>query len=60
MSEELDDWTYDPQRDDPWLDEAVAEMDRGEWVTHEQVVREIEEILAEAIAAEAAREKAAG
>jgi hypothetical protein len=58
MSEALDDWTYHPERDDEWLDARIASMDRGEWYTHEQVMREAEEILAEAIAAEAAREKA--
>lgn len=60
MSEGFDDWTYVPERDDPWLDEAVAAMDRGEWVPHEQVVREIEQIIADAFAEQARREKAVG
>ena len=59
MSDDLDDWTYVPERDDPWLDEAVAQMDRGEWVTHEQVMREIEQVIADAIAMQAERKRAA-
>jgi hypothetical protein len=57
MSEELDDWTYDPERDDPWLDEAVAAMDRGEWITHEEAMRRIGAAIAEELATHAARRR---
>lgn len=49
MSEELDDWTYVPERDDPRIDEAVAQMDRGERVSHEEAMRYLEQVIEEEI-----------
>jgi len=50
LSDDRDNWRYVPERDDPWMDEAIAQIARGEWVTHEEAMRYIHEVIAEELA----------
>jgi len=63
MSEDLDnwqrdDWQYVPERDDPWMDEAIARFDAGQGVPHEEAMRIINNAIAEGTALHAQRQQA--
>ncbi len=42
-----DDWEYVADRDDPWLDEALADVDAGNCVTHAEAQHYLEGVIRE-------------
>jgi hypothetical protein len=42
-----DDWEYVAERDDPWIDEALADVDVGNCVTHAEAKLYLEEVVRE-------------
>jgi hypothetical protein len=42
-----DDWEYVAERDDPWIDEALADVDAGNCVTHAEAKRYLEDVVRE-------------
>jgi hypothetical protein len=42
-----EDWEYVADRDDPWIDEALADLDAGNCVTHAEAQRYLEGVVRE-------------